>query len=125
MNGKTKVAELTTQNVDWTTQINDIANNVATNVVNDKVPGMIVQRAPYFATSRVQKANTQDFQMTAPAPKSGFKFLCWFYFTTEGQVAEWNADLPSSRTCRLFYCAPQNFPGTHYIIGYALYVPTS
>ena len=105
--------------------VNAKAPGIADSRINAKVPSMITSRAPYFATSRVQKANTQDFQMTAPAPKSGFKFLCWFYFTTEGQVAEWNADVPSSRTCRLFYCAPQNFPGTHYIIGYALYVPTS
>ena len=117
---------LWSQSKDWTTQeIEDIASNEANSRINATVPSMIVQRAPYFATARVQKANIESFQMTAPAPKSGFKFLCWFYFTTEGQVAEWNADVPSSRTCRLFYCAPQTFPGTHYIIGYALYVPTS
>ena len=32
MNGKTKVAELTSQNVDWTTQIQEIARDVASDV---------------------------------------------------------------------------------------------
>ena len=32
MNGKTKVAEITTQNVDWTTEIQEIASDVASDV---------------------------------------------------------------------------------------------
>ena len=133
MNGKTKVAELTTQNVDWTTQINEIATEVvndkapgiADSRINAKVPSMITSRAPYVAYSRLQKANTDTFTATAPTPRKGYKFLCWVYTTTESQVAEWNLEFPDQSSTKCFYVAPQNFPGTHWIRNYALYVPTS
>lgn len=137
MNGKTKVAEITSQNVDWTTQINDIATDVATDVVNAKAPGiadsrinakvpsMIVARNPYVAYSRLQKANADSFTATAPTPRRGYKFLCWVYTTTESQVAEWNLEFPDQSSTKCFYVAPQNFPGTHWIRNYALYVPIS
>ena len=129
MNGKTKVAEITTQNVDWTTQINEIATDVATDVantqINAKVPGMIVARNPYVNYHRLQKANSEAFRAIAPAAKSGYKFLCWIYTTTEGQVAEWNVEDPTAPSTDCFYVAPSPFPGTHYVRNYALYVPTS
>lgn len=125
MNGKTKVAELTTQNVDWTTQIHQISQQEADNRIDAKVPGMIVARNPYVDYQRVQKANTEKFAATAPNPKSGYKFLCWIYTTTEGQVAEWNVVDPAASSTDCYYVAPATFPGTHYIRNYALYVPTS
>lgn len=55
MNGKTKVAELTTQNVDWTTQINETATEIATDIAKTQVNTAI---APYQNWS---KSATETF----------------------------------------------------------------
>lgn len=61
--------------------------------------------------------------MTAPNPKSGYKFLCWVYVTTSGAVASWNAEVPTSQTTKFWFVSSGdgNFNGT--VVGYALYVP--
>lgn len=109
-------------NLYWTTS--DF-NDAADNRIDAKVPGMIVARNPYVAYSRVQKANAEAFRAIAPAARSGYKFLCWVYTTTEGQAAEWNVEFPDQASTNCFYIAPSTFPGTHYIRNYALYVPIS
>lgn len=86
---------------------------------------MIIARNPYVNYQRVQKANVEAFRAIAPNPKSGYKFLCWIYTTTEGRVAEWNVVDPTASSTDCYYVAPATFPGTHYIKNYALYVPTS
>lgn len=135
MNGKTKVAEITSQNVDWTTQINDIATDVATDVVNAKAPGiadsrinakvpsMITSRAPYVASVSVNASATSTPTIIAPSAKSGFKFLCWVMLATVGFIGAFYPENPTSRTTKCFGVVTGG--GSGKLNAYALYVPTS
>lgn len=87
---------------------------------------MIVDRAPYVASVSSYRTNTNQFSLTAPNPKSGYKFLSWYITATQGMAAQWNADTPLNRTANFFYAAPNGVPFlNHTVIGYALYVPIS
>ena len=70
MNGKTKVAEITSPNVDYAPQINNMLGNL-------------------FVTRRVEvktRGDGQGLNVTAPQAPAGYKFLCWIGVTTNGFV---------------------------------------
>lgn len=109
-------------NVYWT---NTEIEQIASDEINSRVPGLIVARAPYVATATVSGTNPNGgpYRITAPAPRSGYKFLCWVIFITVGYTANWYPDdVTSARP--LLYCAADR-GGSGSIIGQALYVPIS
>lgn len=84
---------------------------------------MIVQRAPYIASVSVNASATTTSNITAPNPKSGFKFLIWVMCTTTGFVGSFYPENPTSRTTKCFGVVTGG--GSGKLNAYALYVPTS
>ena len=117
--GTDKVADVTaSQNKDWTTsEIQDITDGQ----INDSVPGMIVARAPYVAQVSVNASATDPVSITAPNPKSGFKFLIWVMCATTGFVGAFYPENPTSRTTTCFGVSTGS--GSGKLNCYALYVP--
>lgn len=107
-------------NVYWTTS--DF-NNAANSRINALVPNMIVQRAPYVASVSVNASATSTPTITAPAAKSGFKFLCWVMLATTGFIGVFYPEKPTSKTTTCFGVVTGG--GSGKLNAYALYVPTS
>ena len=107
-------------NLYWTTS--DF-NNAANNRINALVPNMIVQRAPYVASVTVNASATTTSKITAPAARSGFKFLCWVMLATSGFVGAFYPENPTSATTTCFGVVPSG--GSGKLKAYALYVPIS
>lgn len=110
----------TSPNLYWTTS--DF-NNAANSRINALVPNMIVQRAPYVASVSVNASATTTPTITAPAAKSGFKFLCWVMLATSGFVGAFYPENPTSRTTKCFGVVTGG--GSGKLNAYALYIPTS
>lgn len=107
-------------NVYWTkSDIKDIANSEANTVAGN----LVKRKAPYVGSVSSYRSNTNKFSLTARPASDGYKFLVWVYTTTTGAVATWNAEHPEMRTTDFFYVAPANWPGSHTVVSYALYVP--
>lgn len=119
--GTDKIADVTaSQNKDWTTsEIEQIADSQ----IKDSVPGMIVARAPYVASVSVNASATSTASITAPAAKSGFKFLLWVMCSTSGFVGSFYPENPTSRTTTCYGVVTGG--GSGKLNCYALYVPIS
>ena len=110
----------TSPNVYWTTsEIEQIADSQ----IKDSVPGMIVARAPYVASVSVNASAISTPSITAPAAKSGFKFLIWVMCATSGFVGSFYPENPTSRTTTCYGVV--NGGGSGKLNCYALYVPIS
>ena len=100
------------QGVYWTTsEIQGIAD------------GQIVAKVPYVASVSVNTSSTGTPSITAPAARSGFKFLCWVMIATSGFVGAFYPEKPTSTTTKCF--GVTSGAGSGKLNAYALYVPTS
>lgn len=118
------VISSTTTTITDTNRQHSYLNN---NVVSDDIARMsdIPEiKQPYVASVSSKRSNTTEFSMTAPNPKSGYKFLCWIYVTTSGAVASWNAEIPTNRTTKFWFVQGGDWNSSASVIGYALYVPS-
>lgn len=88
---------------DGTTKVADVS------LGKDDIPAQRTYHSPYVEIVDTYKNNTNMFSITAPAPKAGYKFLCWqSVCATQGDVCVWKVEYPQSETSNVFY---QNIPG--------------
>ena len=99
------------------------AQTIADSRINTLVPDMIADRAPYVASVSVNASATGTARITAPAARSGFKFLCWVMLATSGFVGAFYPENPTSATTTCYGVSTGG--GSGKLNAYALYVPTS